>query len=355
MKNNHALNTQIVEEASSWALKIEDGALSAGDRADLAAWLKASPVHVEELLVASALLAGLAHVDPDKKILIDGILADEGAEVVSFNSTATAPVPTQQPMVSSDPKRVPAWASYLGGLIAASLLLSVVLGPLSPLLYPTTAQEYATMRGEQRTITLADGSLVHINTKTRLRVNYQDDVRAIEVLEGEALFDVEKDPTRPFRVTSGTTVAEALGTKFNVRHFGDDTEVAVIEGRVAVAPIDKVIAPPVSRSPIVLSDGEEVTLSENTVAPQKTKTDIAALTAWRKRQLVFEGDALSDILFEFNRYNKIQLMTSDDALAKEKFSGVFDADDPTSFVAFLKLAQNVHATRIGDDIQLYAE
>ena len=355
MKNNHALNTQIVEEASSWALKIEDGALSSDDRAELASWLKASPVHVEELLVASALLAGLAHVDPDKKMLIDHILSEDGAEIVAFNNAATDTKPVPQPSASPDTKKFPQWAPYVGGLVAASLLLSVVLGPLSPLLYPPHGQDYETMRGEQRTITLADGSLVHINTKTRLRVDYRDDVRAIEVLEGEALFDVEKDPTRPFRVTSGTTLAEALGTKFNVRHFGDDTEVAVIEGRVAVAPIDMVIAPPVSGAPIVLSDGEEVTLSENTVAPRKTKTDIAALTAWRKRQLVFEGDALSDILFEFNRYNKTQLVTSDDALANEKFSGVFDADDPNSFVAFLKLAQNVHATRIGDEIQLYAE
>ena len=354
MENKRALNSQIVEEAAGWAVKIEDGPLSNQERIDLSGWLKASPVHVEELLMASALLAGAAHVDPDKKILIERIMAEDSAEVVSLRAMPLASGPELDETGETAGQRVPKWAPFAGGLIAATLLLSVVLGPLSPLLYPDPSDEYTTALGEQRTITLADGSLVHINTKTHLRVNYRDDARTIEVIDGEALFDVEKDTDRPFRVITGNAVAEALGTKFNVRHLGDDTVVSVLEGRVAVAKPHGSDGASVLPDPIVLSDGEGIKLAENDTAPRKTKTDVQALTAWRKRQLVFESHELSAILFEFNRYNTTQLVTSDTDLARQRFSGVFDADDPDSFIAFLKLARDIHTTKIGNEIQLYA-
>ncbi len=96
MQNNSTLNSQIVEEASHWALKIEDGALTSQDRIDLAAWLKTSPVHVDELLLAGALLTGLSHVDPDKKILINEIMRD-GADVVPLDSASVTSEPTVAP------------------------------------------------------------------------------------------------------------------------------------------------------------------------------------------------------------------------------------------------------------------
>ncbi len=354
MENKRALNTQIVEEAADWALKIEEGVLAPDERAEMAIWLKASPVNVEELLTASALLAGLSEVDPDKKMAIDQIMAEDGAEVVSLNTAPQAEPIEEKGAASAGVNSLPKWTPFLGGLIAATLLLSVVLGPLSPILYSDPAEEYVTALGEQRTITLEDGSLVHINTKTRLRVDYSSAMRTIEVVEGEALFDVEKDKDRPFRVVTGNAVAEALGTKFNVRHLGDDTVVAVVEGRVAVGKSFDTDEMPDTDVPIVLSDGEGVKFSEDDLAPRKTKADVQALTAWRKRQLVFESRELSTILFEFNRYNKTQLVTSDATLAQERFSGVFDADDPDSFIAFLKLARDIHTTKIGNEIQLYA-
>ncbi len=250
--------------------------------------------------------------------------------------------------------------------LAATLLLAVVMVPLTATFLGNPVEAYETALGEQRTVSLADGSIVYLNTQTKLRVSFSDTIRTVEVIDGEALFDVEKDTARPFRVVTSNAVAEALGTRFNVRHLSDHTVVSVVEGRVAVGKTIRAVtdlsagadrlpgASTASAESLILSDGEGVTFAENLALPHKSKTDVTATTAWRQRQLVFEGNALSDILFEFNRYNKVRLVTSDDALAREQFSGVFDADDPESFVQFLKIAGDIHATKIGDEIQLFA-
>src|SRR5690606_26847429 len=88
--------------------------------------------------------------------------------------------------------------------------------------------------GEQRTVTLADGSVIELNARSRIKVRYADRERAIDLLQGQALFRVAKDPTKPFIVASGGTYVRAVGTQFDVYKKSVGTVVTVVEGRVAV-------------------------------------------------------------------------------------------------------------------------
>src|SRR5262249_31967908 len=97
------------------------------------------------------------------------------------------------------------------------------------------AQTYRTGVGEQRRVELADGSVVHLNSKSRVRVIYSDRARDFRLLEGEALFKVGHDAARPFRVRAGDNLIRALGTQFNVLRRPSGTTVQVIEGAVQVS------------------------------------------------------------------------------------------------------------------------
>ncbi|MFD2427832.1 FecR family protein [Sphingobium scionense] len=97
-----------------------------------------------------------------------------------------------------------------------------------------TVDHYRTALGETRTVQLADGSRIHLNTNSSVEVALRDDIRQITLLKGEAQFDVAHDKKRPFIVNADGTLVRAVGTMFNVRLRADVTELTVIEGIVAV-------------------------------------------------------------------------------------------------------------------------
>jgi transmembrane sensor len=95
---------------------------------------------------------------------------------------------------------------------------------------------YATTLGEQRSLALNDGSTVQLNSLSKIRIRYSQYERTVDLVEGQALFHVAKDSTRPFIVYSGQTRVRAVGTQFDVYRKADGIVVTVVEGRVAVLP-----------------------------------------------------------------------------------------------------------------------
>jgi len=175
--------------------------------------------------------------------------------------------------------------------------------------------------------------------------------RSIRLLEGEALFNVEHDPARPFRVIAGPTVIEAIGTRFNVYRTDAGTTVSVVEGIVEIsptippalsaraAPPPRSDAQPQVRPVSVVAErvvaGEQARVSLEGEIVKEAVPDRARVVAWRERRLVFRGDPLEDVVREFNRYNELQIRLEGDALRARRLTGVFDADDPMSLLQFL--------------------
>lgn len=246
--------------------------------------------------------------------------------------------------VPAMPKR-PVWPIAVG--LAAALVL-VVLGGVR-LMSRDVAPDpvvltYATAIGEQETVTLEDGSRIVLNTASRVEVRFSENERWIELLEGQALFEVRREP-RPFVVAASGTQTRALGTRFDVYlPEGNGIQVTLLEGLVSVS------ADPAGGN-VILSPGEQMTLrsGEQTVS----RVDISRFETWMTGMIPFTDATLASAAAELNRYSAIKLKV-DDAIAGERISGAFRAGDQEGFADALEAFLPVTAERRGDEIFIRA-
>jgi transmembrane sensor len=249
----------------------------------------------------------------------------------------------------------PRWStrSVVVGL-AASVLLAVFFVSMWTFVQRNT---YSTGTGEQRSVTLADGSTVQLNARSKLRVRFSETERDIELVQGQALFQVAKNPQRPFIVSSAGTRVRAVGTQFDVYRKPSGVVVTVIEGRVAVfgsaagADVPASTGHTLDRgaSPVYLSAGEQLTSSGATHAAPRT-INPATATAWTQRQIVLEATPLSEATEEFNRYNQRQFVIRDPALNSFQIDGVFSSTDPAPMIRFLRSRPGILVIESGSEI-----
>ncbi len=322
MKSHLRHELKIGEEAAQWLLRLEQDRTSA-TRSAFVAWLKHSPQHLQELLATDAALHSLDTVDPQRRLDVSKLLRQGTAEILPLQeSPDIESCPVEQTRHTRH--RRARWAAA----IAAGVMILAGAAYFLPSL-PAGDQEYATTVGEQRSWRLQDGSVVYLNTRSRLQVRYSAQARDLRLLDGEALFVVAADPARPFRVDAGSATIQAVGTQFNIHRDGDSSTVAVIEGRVKVS-IDAG-----SETATPLARGEQARITARRIAKQTTSQGDSPV-AWRNRQLVFTSQTLEEVVKEVNRYNRVQLRIADTALASRRLSGVFNVDDLPSLLAFLE-------------------
>jgi transmembrane sensor len=222
--------------------------------------------------------------------------------------------------------------------------------------------------GATQEIRLPDGSLVQLNTDTALNVEYTPTERKVHLSRGEAHFEVAKNPERPFIVNTAHVNVRAVGTAFNVRLRQESIEVLVTEGKVRVSdsangrsvlPTTETTHTAASSEP-VLGAGERAVvryaemaapISVATVAPLPTP-EIDELLSWRERQLQFVGRPLSEIVSEFNRYNRHKLVIGDSRLAEKRFGVTFPANDYAGFVRLLQKEFGIVAEDKGSETVL---
>lgn len=230
--------------------------------------------------------------------------------------------------------------SLLAGLATAAAAVGVASTVALRLL--GTVDHYRTALGETRTVKLADGSRIHLNTNSSVEVALRDDIRSITLLKGEAQFDVAHDKKRPFIVNADGTLVRAVGTMFNVRLRADVTELTVIEGIVAVRNGDSAVRRIESgRSAAVRSGSIAVTHLE----PAKIRQRIA----WQEGMVEFEGDTLAQAVEEFNRYRPNPLVIGDPAIASLRVGGAFRLDRSQDFVDALESGFGVRAVQGSDN------
>jgi len=216
-----------------------------------------------------------------------------------------------------------------------------------------SADRYVTNIGEQRTVSLPDGSLIMLNTATEVRLHYSQTKRGMELIRGQANFEVAKDPSRPFIVTAGGGEVQALGTVFNVYKSAAKVTVTLIEGKVAVTPsvaksndgdessvTTKTNAPTAAEmtrySQIVLAAGEQLSYSTTIGSDRRSPADVPRVTAWRARKLDFSNTPILEAIAEANRYSRDQIVLEAPELKDARISGSFDAGKNELFVEGLK-------------------
>jgi transmembrane sensor len=251
------------------------------------------------------------------------------------------------------PRRVTGPFAFAGVrmFLAASLAMLCCAVALSWfMLWP---ERYETAIGEQRSVLLDDGSLVTLNTASQIEVKYSDHRRFVRLVRGEALFNVAHERERPFDVDTGSAVVRAVGTQFNVDRRADRTTVSVVEGKVQVIadPVDNTEASPASGTAAneqseteILAAAQRVVLTESGMGRPESIANLAPVTAWTQRQLVFENQSLGEVAEEFNRYNRQHIVIQSAQLRTQQVTGVFQANDSASFLAFISRVPGVRVS-----------
>jgi transmembrane sensor len=351
------MNAQILEEAAAWFIDLTESDANPATRNGFNTWLRRSPEHVRAYLSVSAFWEdadqlGTAATDLDT--LIARARAGQNVYALERDTRVVEPAARSgsAAQVRSARKRLLAFA--------ASLLLVSGASFLGWYAY-SQHNTYATQIGEQRSITLEDGSLVELNSLSRVRVHFAGHERGVELLQGQALFKVAKDAARPFVVRSSGMSVRAVGTQFDVYRKRSGTVVTVVEGRVAVkaAVPDRGVpaasgqspSPGPALIPVLVAAGEQLVVTP-TAMSRPTRANVSQATAWTEKKLVFESTPLREVVEEFNRYNRQQLVILDPELDSYHISGVFPSTDSSRMVEFLRQRFGVTLSRSGDELEI---
>jgi transmembrane sensor len=211
-------------------------------------------------------------------------------------------------------------------------------------------RRFDTRKGELRIIPLEDGSVVTLNTASRIQVNYRKDQRNIVLLAGEAMFDVAKDPARPFNVQVSGSEVRAVGTSFTVRRMATGfAQVLVREGVVEVRSRRNGI------SPVRLKAYRRIDIDQERgagSAADVTAPELERDLAWREGRIAFEGQRLDGAAAEFSRYSDIRIVVADPQLAREEIAGLFQANDPIGFAQAIAVSLDARAQVKGNEVVL---
>lgn len=301
--------------ATCWFARLQSDDVSARDRRDFQLWLDADAANAAAWREIGSTWESMALLERDPAMA--ALRAD------ALGATDHSP-------------RRPSRRNL--GLAAASLVAlagGAVLGQRWLTTSKTSAPEadepvFTTGVGERSTFRLADNSVVTLSTDSAVRVNRWDKARRLTLVRGQAFFQVAEDPARPFVVVAGDKQVTAIGTAFDVRIEPGKLSVTLVEGRVRIAG-----ASPTGERKVEMSAGSRFVAAEPAdwaVAP----VDTAKESAWLQGRLVFDGEPLSAVVAEMNRFSKRKLSVTDSALAATPVSGVFKTGQVDAFVAALK-------------------
>jgi transmembrane sensor len=330
--------SHVAAQAADWIRIVKGPDFSDEERERFLKWVKESPLHVKELLMAYATYGKLNRMDAGRQIDIDALISQITSNVRPIGPHALRAVDADEPRARS----------VLIAKIAAAIVLVAI-----PFYIFMFHGKYSTDAGEQLRASLSDGSGVYLNSLSRVRVSFSDRARDVYLERGQALFEVENDPKRPFRVHAGNSVIQALGTQFDVRLLHDGIRVAVVEGAVQVSAsreVDHSTNVPRGSAPAKLSAGESTSINALGHIAQPVRVDVDAAVGWWQQQLVFERTPLAQVAEEFNRYNRLQLRIEGDAVARKRFNGVFGSRKPESFLAYLAKDDGLVFERRGDEV-----
>lgn len=240
----------------------------------------------------------------------------------------------------------------LACLGAGSLLAPSLLGSSRAVV------DYTTTVGENAHVLLADGSSVQLGGRTRIRVALSAHARQIDLLAGEACFEVAKDPTRPFLVRAGTANVTAVGTEFNVRRSGDRVVVSVLEGRVLVQPMASVIpiawiqpsVPVGSAAP--LEAGQRTTFNRRGVESTQVVSDSSSAVAWQHGRLAFEAEPLRYVIQDVNRYATKPIVLADERTGDIRVTGTVTEVNIIGWINSLQAAFGIRSEIDADRIVL---
>jgi transmembrane sensor len=233
---------------------------------------------------------------------------------------------------------------------------------LSALIFTLSDRDrsYKTAVGEQKAISLSDGSRIMLDTASSVRVHYEPEARYVVLQEGQAYFEVAPDAHRPFTVTAANGTVTAVGTAFSVRRDGDAVTVVLVKGTVAVTATtgahDQAVPDGkggAGTPSIALKAGEQVAYNARGVDTARP-TDTGAAINWTHGDIVFRSTPLSQAVAEINRYSSVRLTVNGPNLADQLINGVFHVDDVDTFLLALEESFGIKHQMVSHDVVVLA-
>ena len=348
ISNDEKVRTAIAEQAGQWLVANDAGALDARQSADLAMWLTASPVHIEEFLGVSVLARDLGELNSDPEYSLAVVVERARVEGRSSMPSLWLRVLAGIRGIAAQRWQAATLTMAAVGALSLGLLALWDFRPVGRVAAPAgvAALHLATRHGEQQTHRLADNSVLHMNTDSAVTILFNQNERHVILSSGEADFEVAHEPKRVFRVSAGGAQVVAVGTNFNVRLVHDATVVTVVEGRVAIGPSEPLEGRGKSSEGIpprfvLLSADQQLNVVAGEWPPTPIAVDPRRTTAWLHREITFEREPLERVAAELNRYAQKPIEITTPALKNLEISGAFDTDDSEAFIAFLRSLDGV--------------
>jgi transmembrane sensor len=340
-EHDEGLEQSVSDQAAEWFIRLRDRDLTAADRRRFVRWLKQAPSHIAEFMRLCQLYGRV------KRAKVPTLLPQEA------ESNVIALMQRQPPLDEPERSRPFAPRKFMVAAAACCLALIGVISKVA-----LTSNTIETRPSELRTVQLADGSRVSAGPNTLLHVDFSDGLRRVQLQRGEALFEVSKDPARPFIVDAGGLLARAVGTRFAVERREESIRVTVAEGKVAVvqggqgAALEHDVD---MRVAIALQKDErvEVPVSAPAIQLRAEKVDSLTELAWARGQLILQQETVAEAVREFNRRNRLQLVLEAPDVAGLHLCCIFDAADPEAFArTIVDAGENVALVREGDTLRI---
>jgi transmembrane sensor len=304
---NSMWDKTIAEQAAAWVERIRSGEASIQEQASFVAWIDESPAHADAYDNALRCPAGAA-IDTTER---DRALARR--------------------------RRLRRFAAAASALLAGCVFVVV----------QCFDGEISTRAGEVRSVTLEDGSTIQLAGATRIREDFTGVERRVQLLEGQALFQVTRNPERPFQVDAGLQVVQAIGTEFDVSRNENRVEVAVSEGIVAVT--TRGMADATGPAVIKLTKGQAVAFQGAVATGGVRQVPVDRIGAWKDGALIFESVPFSRLLDAMGRQYGGHFTVDDPALANKSISVSFAPQDKKEAVRLVERALSLQAVeRPGD-------
>lgn len=314
---------EIDAEAAAWLFRLQDDDRTAHTDAAFQSWLKADAAHETAFQQIT-----------DVWEILPGATAFQRQPA---NDRATR-------------KARPQRRYFLAGMAAAIAAAAVVFG--GSYLWSARTETYETGIGQQHVVTLKDGSQLALNTDSKVRVSYRVDRRHLELVRGEAMFDVAHNTKRPFTVLAGQEQVKALGTSFVVRREPNHLWVTLVKGKVELSSkVRSADGGTDFRPQVILAPGERA-MVDGAGNLMVDRPSVPAMVAWRQGEVVFKDTTILDAANELNRYGTTKIVVTDAAVARTRVSGLFKTNRPADFATAVAELNGVRVRRTASAIEL---
>jgi transmembrane sensor len=316
------------DEAEHWFVRLLEPGCPADQREAFERWRAADPQHA----------AAYREIELLWKQSEDAV---KNPAVMAAAKRALQPEPQMRA-----PRRwfMPAFAAGFAALLLAVALPRWLSAPADPV-----GSTYMTNAGQQQTVTLTDGSSILLDTDSEVVVRYSDRTRRVDLLRGQAQFSVHGNHAWPFVVHAGSGTVTAVGTQFQVRLDDRVTDVALLQGKLAIA----AEAQDGGTQDAALVGGQGLSYDADGQITPVHAVDMEQAHGWTRGQLFVHNWRLADLVAEMNRYSSSKLQLTDPSLKNIRISGVFRTSDQQTLLLLLQQGWSIHAKRISDtQIQL---